>query len=1027
MAKSLELNDLLTHGEWVRRVVRGLVFDPHQVDDVVQQTWLAALRTRPEGLESPKGWLRQVARHFAFESARKAVRRRRAEPVVARAESERAADEIAHRLELHRRLVEAVAALDTPYRTVVGLRYFEDLAPREIAARLSLPVTTVRNRLSRALAQLRERFDAEFGDRRTWSLAMLPLALPASAPVSAASVAGATLLGIGGWLLIGLATAWLAMQAIDPMSVPPTSPTPTAAARPATSSPGLQVDPSTAVVSPQAPDSRRADGAEVAGETRTTTITGHVTTAAGTPLLGVRVLVAEAGDARRARDDWFANAERTFVAPTALAETSTDGDGAFSLARVPTGRHRIVARLLGYSIGMRDVRVVAGAALAPVDLKLDRTDTVPCIVLDDDAQPLGGVHVAIHSNGAGDYAFDAPWTDHSVTGPDGTFDLDLQAGYVSDARLLLLDRFSGGRLPTRQRVSLRKPGFADVVSAFLMQRPFDEQGRAILTMKRGRRITLAFEPRSGDGAPPPIRFMLRVGRLGWEKVVVSDESGHAMVADVPEDEVLKVVLDTPGWVAERTSAMHNRDPAFCGATFDVPAATDATVRVPIHRGGSARGIVIDAETGEGVGDVDVAAFPRPNYVAAQSTVSRTRTAPDGTFVLTSLIDGWSEFGVTAPDWIAIAGPETAALPLETATESRRGSPDPVVRRRGDELRLRILATRDYTPPALVIPVVHRASVAGRVVDPAGVPLPGASVSWREDLDAVASWPSEIGDASRAKVARTDGDGRFTLTGVPSTLDVSLLVAMPEHATIKLPAMRLDPGVQADVGAITLPVGEPLIVKVTDPSGAPLSGVGVKAYGGGALRGFRVCGDHEGRTDAAGRVTIWSLPPGPARIAVESVRALDLVPPRALLSAVNVDPTHAQEIAIAMQRLHAIRGVVRMQDGGVLDAASILLVPQRATADDVAAFEAMAAPMTVDRTRPRLMEQVRLLCGTRARTDARGEFTASVDAERPYVVHVIERYGSGNQAGVKRFKVVQAEPMQPGDRQWTVVVAPMGPE
>jgi Sigma-70 region 2 len=58
---------LLAQCEWVRQLVRHLVFDRDVADDVVQQTYLAALEHPPARLESPRGWLAQVARRFAFQ------------------------------------------------------------------------------------------------------------------------------------------------------------------------------------------------------------------------------------------------------------------------------------------------------------------------------------------------------------------------------------------------------------------------------------------------------------------------------------------------------------------------------------------------------------------------------------------------------------------------------------------------------------------------------------------------------------------------------------------------------------------------------------------------------------------------------------------------------------------------------------------------------------------------------------------------------------------------------------------------
>ena len=181
------MDALLAQCEWVRHLVRHLVFDRDVADDVVQQTYLAALEHPPAKLESPRGWLAQVARRFVFQTHRKEARRRRSEIVAARTEA--AEPDVAHRLEMHTKLVEAVSSLQDPYRAVVVMRYFDGLAPRDIAARLGLPATTVRNRLSRALDQIRSRLDGDYGDRKAWSLALLPLTLGRTRTVTGISAA----------------------------------------------------------------------------------------------------------------------------------------------------------------------------------------------------------------------------------------------------------------------------------------------------------------------------------------------------------------------------------------------------------------------------------------------------------------------------------------------------------------------------------------------------------------------------------------------------------------------------------------------------------------------------------------------------------------------------------------------------------------------------------------------------------------------------------------------------------------------
>ena len=62
--------------------------------------------------------------------------------------------EIASRLELERRVVDAVAELDEPYRSTLILHFYDGLKPVEIARHLGIPDATVRVRLKRALEKV---------------------------------------------------------------------------------------------------------------------------------------------------------------------------------------------------------------------------------------------------------------------------------------------------------------------------------------------------------------------------------------------------------------------------------------------------------------------------------------------------------------------------------------------------------------------------------------------------------------------------------------------------------------------------------------------------------------------------------------------------------------------------------------------------------------------------------------------------------------------------------------------------------
>ena len=90
-----------------------------------------------------------------------------------------AEDELEGRFELRKELVGALDSLSPSCRETILLRYFEGLAPRDIATRQRAPVATVKKRLRRGLAQLREALDKRHGgDRATWMSAVTSLAVP---------------------------------------------------------------------------------------------------------------------------------------------------------------------------------------------------------------------------------------------------------------------------------------------------------------------------------------------------------------------------------------------------------------------------------------------------------------------------------------------------------------------------------------------------------------------------------------------------------------------------------------------------------------------------------------------------------------------------------------------------------------------------------------------------------------------------------------------------------------------------------
>src|SRR6478735_4000439 len=60
---TIDPSELLEHASWLRKLARTLVSDG--ADDLVQDTWVAALRTPPERAAGPRPWLRAVLTNAA--------------------------------------------------------------------------------------------------------------------------------------------------------------------------------------------------------------------------------------------------------------------------------------------------------------------------------------------------------------------------------------------------------------------------------------------------------------------------------------------------------------------------------------------------------------------------------------------------------------------------------------------------------------------------------------------------------------------------------------------------------------------------------------------------------------------------------------------------------------------------------------------------------------------------------------------------------------------------------------------------
>lgn len=126
-----------------------------EVDDVAQDTWIRVVRSARvyDPAQRFTGWLFAIAWNLVRD------RWTRTQPFV---ETEleslpsrhTSAEEEAIARDRARRLRDLVAALPDRLAEPIFLRYFEELSEREVAARLGVPVGTVKSRIHNALNRL---------------------------------------------------------------------------------------------------------------------------------------------------------------------------------------------------------------------------------------------------------------------------------------------------------------------------------------------------------------------------------------------------------------------------------------------------------------------------------------------------------------------------------------------------------------------------------------------------------------------------------------------------------------------------------------------------------------------------------------------------------------------------------------------------------------------------------------------------------------------------------------------------------
>ncbi|WP_341358580.1 sigma-70 family RNA polymerase sigma factor [Georgenia sp. M64] len=133
-------------------------------EDVTQQVFVSAWRSR-ERFDPDRArigaWLVGITRHAVADAHERRSRERRTEDALSATAEPLTAPPGEHPERVVDRVIvtDAIESLGDPQRAIMSLAFFEDLTHGQIAARLDLPLGTVKSHITRSLRRLRARME----------------------------------------------------------------------------------------------------------------------------------------------------------------------------------------------------------------------------------------------------------------------------------------------------------------------------------------------------------------------------------------------------------------------------------------------------------------------------------------------------------------------------------------------------------------------------------------------------------------------------------------------------------------------------------------------------------------------------------------------------------------------------------------------------------------------------------------------------------------------------------------------------